>query len=334
MKRFALLSLSLISFCSPALAWSGEGHMVIAGIAYKELSLNTKTKVDGLLKAHPDYQKWTNSFAGEKAGMDLETYVFLRASTWPDEIRRKHSSYDHPQWHYIDYPLRAPKFAMQEPAETGDDILFGLNESQRIVEDSKASAEARAASLSWLEHLIGDIHQPLHCASYFSKEFPRGDKGGNSFYVMPAKTAIKLHSLWDGLLGTRNEPRTAWNEATRLRADNPFSNMRATDLDPDFHAWSLESRKLAIEKAYLKGKLKSAPAPSKSRSKKSKAIQPETETAVTKQPEETDAPKTEEKRDGALPKGYTKEAKKIAEQQAVLAGYRLAAELERVVSSP
>ena len=221
MKRCALFSLLFVSFCFSALAWSGEGHMVIAGIAYKELSPETKSKVNAALKAHPDYQKWTNTFAGDMAGMDMETYVFLRASTWPDEIRRKSSTYDHPKWHYIDYPLRAPKFAMQEPDENGDDILFGLKESQKIVEDTQASAESRAAHLSWLEHLVGDIHQPLHCASYFSKEFPKGDKGGNSFYVKPATATVKLHSLWDGLLGTRNEPRTALNEATRLRADLP-----------------------------------------------------------------------------------------------------------------
>src|SRR3954464_4971757 len=106
MKRLALLSLLLVAFCSSALAWSGEGHMVIAAIAYKELTPEAKTKVNALLKSHPDYSKWTNSFAGDFAGMDMETYVFLRASPWPDEIRRKKNSYDHPQWHYIDYPLR------------------------------------------------------------------------------------------------------------------------------------------------------------------------------------------------------------------------------------
>jgi hypothetical protein len=327
MKRFALFSLLLLSCCSTAFAWSGEGHMVIAAIAFKELSPEAKTKVNALLKSHPDYSKWTNSFAGDFAGMDMETYVFLRASTWPDEIRRKKNSYDHPQWHYIDYPLRAPKFAMEEPAETGDDILVGLNESAKIVADAQAPAESRAAHLSWMIHLVGDIHQPLHCSSYFSKEFLKGDKGGNSFYVKPATASIKLHSLWDGLLGTRNEPRTALNEATRLRAAQPISYMRATELEPDFKAWSLEGRQLAIDKAYLKGKLKSAPAQSKSKSKKSK---PTDITSILTEPDPEPA-KPDDAKAGVLPKTYTKEAKKIAEQQARLAGYRLSTELETLV---
>jgi len=277
--------------------------MVIAGIAYKELSPETKHAVGTLLKSHPDYQKWTNSFAGDSAGMDLDTYVFMRASTWPDEIRRKHNDYDHPQWHYIDYPLRPKKFKMEEPSTHDDDVLFGLAQSEKVLADKDASAESRAAHLSWLLHLVGDIHQPLHCASYFSAEFPKGDKGGNSFYVKPAKKGIKLHSLWDGLLGTRNHPQTQLNDAIRIRASHPrtefaqLTDGKETADAQKFKEWSLEGRTLAIEKAYLKGKLKSS---------------------------------AKGDPGGTLPKDYTKDAKVVAENQAALAGYRLADEIERL----
>lgn len=277
--------------------------MVIAGIAYKELSPQTKSKVSALLKAHPDYVKWTNSFNADVAGMDLETYVFLRASTWPDEIRRKHNDYDHPQWHYIDYPLRPKKFKMEEPEAKDDDVLFGLAQSDKVLTDTTASAEARAASLSWLIHLVGDIHQPLHCASYFGADFPNGDKGGNSFYVKPATRSIKLHSLWDGLLGTRNHPKTQLDDAIRIRSEHPRGAMDVGELSSDakesHKQWSLEGRTLAIEKAYLGGKLKSS-------GKKDPA--------------------------GTLPKSYTKNAKVVAENQAALAGYRLADEIQRLLN--
>ncbi len=305
MKRLVLILALIVSVSTSALAWSGAGHMVIAGIAYKELSPETKLKVNALLKSHPDYHKWTNAYSGESAGMDLDTFVFLRSSTWPDDIRRKHNDYDHPQWHYIDYPLRPTKFKMEEPPSHTNDILFGLNESEKILADTHATAEARAAHLSWVVHLIGDIHQPLHCASLFSAEFPKGDKGGNSFYVKPATRGIKLHSLWDGLLGTKNEPRTQLNEATRLRSEHPhtewpeFTKPTTDTPEPataDRHKqWSLEGRTLAIEKAYLHGKLKSSA--------------------------KTDPA-------GTLPKEYLKEAKLIAEKQAAVAGYRLASDLE------
>lgn len=275
--------------------------MVIAGIAYKELTPETKSKVSALLTSHPDYATWTNAFKGEEAGMDLDTYVFLRASTWPDEIRRKHSDYDHPLWHYIDYPLRPKKFKMEEPERKDNDVLFGLAQSEKFMRDNSASAETRAAYLSWLIHLVGDIHQPLHCASYFGSEFPKGDKGGNSFYVKPATRAIKLHALWDGLLGTRNKPKTHLDDAIRIRSEHPRDGLDVGNLGPDpqaaHKAWSLEGRQLALEKGYLRGKLKSS-------GKKKGAGE-------------------------TLPKSYLKDAKSIAEKQAALAGYRLADEIER-----
>jgi hypothetical protein len=44
------------------------------------------------------------------SGLDLETFIFMQSSTWPDQIRGSGSPYDHPQWHYIDYPLEPPAF--------------------------------------------------------------------------------------------------------------------------------------------------------------------------------------------------------------------------------
>lgn len=31
----------------------------------------------------------------------------------------------------------------------------------------------------YLLHLVGDLHQPLHCTTYVSAYFPNGDMGGN-----------------------------------------------------------------------------------------------------------------------------------------------------------
>ena len=63
-------------------------------------------------------------------------------------------------------------------------------------------------------------------------------------------------------------------------------------------AWSLESRGIAIDKAYLHGELKGG----------------------------TSKDAAED-----LPEGYTKAAKVVAEKQAALAGYRLADELQKHV---
>lgn len=293
--KLLFLCLSLALSARSALAWSGAGHMIIAAEAYRELSPKVKAKVDLALKAHPEYEKWAQSFSSESPTLDLGTYVLMRAATWPDEIRRKGNPYDHVHWHYIDYPLKAPRFPFESGSSPEDDILYGIQQCEKVLSARHEPPESRAAYLSWLIHLIGDLHQPLHCSTLVNDTYPTGDKGGNDFYVKPAQEGIRLHSLWDGLLGTRSHPQSEVNDAIRLVSEHPRKSL------PEFKQstpkkWSLEGRSLAIEKAYLRGELKGSTSPD-------------------------NAP--------ALPEGYTKEAKAVAERQAALAGYRLADEVRK-----
>ena len=220
----------------------------------------------------------------------------MRSSTWPDEIRRSGSPYDHPDWHFIDYPLRPPAFPLEPGPKPTDDILFGIAQCENTLSDTNANPELRAAYLSWLIHLVGDIHQPLHCASLFTDAYPKGDRGGNDFYVRPAQSGVRLHGIWDGLLGSSSNPRTQWNYAIQIEAKYPETSLPQLTAHPTPKEWSLESRELAIEKGYLRGELKGS---------------------------------TNAESAPALPNGYTKSAKAVAERQAALAGYRLADEIQK-----
>ena len=95
-------------FSPNAKAWSGAGHQVIAAEAYRQISPALQKKATEILKAHPDYEKWKESFTSESATLDLPNCIFMGSSTWPDEIRRRGNQYDHPHWHHIDYPLKPP----------------------------------------------------------------------------------------------------------------------------------------------------------------------------------------------------------------------------------
>ena len=50
-----------------------------------------------------------------------------------------------------------------------------------------------------LIHFVGDIHQPLHCVSRYTKNRPDGDRGGNEF-KLPDTLYKNLHLLWDALV--------------------------------------------------------------------------------------------------------------------------------------
>lgn len=271
--------------------------MIIAAEAFKELPAALQERVSEILKAHPDYAKWKASYEKYGAGLDLPQFIFMRASTWPDEIRRasgQERSYDHPHWHYVDWPLRPPDFPEESEPQPKDDVIFGIAECEKTLNDPKATPEIKAVYLSYLIHLVGDIHQPLHCASLFTDAYPHGDKGGNDFYVMPASRGIKLHAFWDQLLGSRVHERTQFNEAVRILSEHPEKSLPEIPKNKTAKAWSLEGRQLAIDKAYLNGLLKVGTSIQAAQS---------------------------------LPEGYAKEAKAVAERQAALAGYRLAAEI-------
>ena len=288
--------LALLLVHTSARGWSTAGHQVIAAEAYRQLSHSLQKKATEALKAHPDYERWKASFASSREELDFGLYVFMRASTWPDEIRREGGEYDHPKWHFIDYPLKPSRFRVEPDASPADNILYGIAQCERVLSDRKATPEQRGAYLSYLIHLIGDLHEPLHCASLFNSAYPAGDKGGNDFFVKPASRGISLHQLWDGLLGTSGKPQAHLNYAIELQAEHPRKALKELKRAKTPKDWSLESRALAVEKVYLRGKLKGSA-------------------------ERDAAPE--------LPEGYTKAAKAVAEMLAALAGYRLADEIEK-----
>ena len=58
---------------------------------------------------HPKYEHW--KMEAEKFSNDEDTialYVFMQASTWPDEIRCSGNPFDHLGWHFVDYPFVPP----------------------------------------------------------------------------------------------------------------------------------------------------------------------------------------------------------------------------------
>lgn len=117
----------------------------------------------------------------------------------------------------------------------------------------------KAIALSWLLHLVGDAHQPLHAAGFFSRAFPESDRGGNHFFVQPpGRQPVKLHAYWDGALGRSEVLRTAVNRAIELRTAHPQESLpEVGTMDPT--RWLLESFELAKDKAYQGGRVPGQP---------------------------------------------------------------------------
>ncbi len=285
-----LLTLVFFFISIAASAWNGRGHMIVAAIAYQELTKEKQESITDILIHHPEYKrKWKADYQVVKNEAELGLYLFMRASVWPDNIKsNKHPDhkYNAPRWHYMNYELRFP-YSGELKVMDDYNVLQAIKVNLNTFYDHDTPLDQKAIALSWLIHLVGDIHQPLHTSSLFSDQFPKGDRGGNLFWIK-ANGAVKLHSYWDGLMGRSTKVRDVLNEANLIKSTDT-KGTPTVEMNPAI--WSQESFKLARKKVYLDGELQGS-------SDKENAL--------------------------SVPENYGKESKKVGEQQVSLAGYRLA----------
>jgi hypothetical protein len=291
-----LLLLSLVASTSlaprPALAWHEIGHMSAALIAYRAVDDGAKKKMQEILKKHPHYGVFLKSEI--PADAPLDEWVVMRASIWPDWVKNPHklvtdtaaskkisSDFDRRDWHYVNLPIVVLdgadddlrlKIEANSKKKNGQILdvlpvlLAGLKEpggakkllTNKHDEPTLADDELRAIALCWVLHLVGDLHQPLHAVSFFSKDLPEGDRGGNAYIVHWRNSAVDLHSVWDGkfawdsLRGDYGSQYGAVDGLLRERLDHvKLTGPQIAELKPA--AWADESLKIAKEKAYRPG---------------------------------------------------------------------------------
>jgi hypothetical protein len=118
----------------------------------------------------------------------------------------------------------------------------------RAVLASNSPDELKSYDLCWLLHLVGDVHQPLHAAARFTQTQPHGDDGGNDVQVREGTASPKrLHSFWDGILGTSKKP----EDGAKLGKSLPTASAAAGN-NLNVNAWLTESFNAAKATVYKK----------------------------------------------------------------------------------
>ena len=207
--------------------FNAEGHHVIALIMQKDLEANspaTLAKVNQILNA-----------------VDR---TLLEAATFPDDIRNKQ-----PQtkpFHFIDIPYEDGG-PVNPDLPKPPHVLSKMKEFSDSLASKKGTAQKKADDLSWLIHLFGDVHQPLHCVDHISDLHPDGDRGGNLFIIKSAKK--NLHSLWDSSV---NVTQSIDEEgiADEIMQAHPRSSLQQDLGVTDPEKWARTSFKLAKSQAY------------------------------------------------------------------------------------
>jgi hypothetical protein len=310
MRRILAVAFVAVALSAPpALAWNKAGHMVTGAIAYQVLKdENEKTipKVIALLEKHPDFAKWQKQADILKLTADeREMHYFMKAARWADDARDNPAYYPpdahNDRLHYINYPYKPdgqPDTVKTAPPDEIN-IVRGFTDKLRMA-TSKGEDADRAVALTWVFHLVGDVHQPLHVTALFTTEYPQGDRGGNLIYIRAKEgtAPINLHKYWDDLILGSENFQAVRNTATELRNRKDIAKDKLTELKAtDFEQWAAkESFELAKKVVYRDGKLQGA---------------------------------TQRDMAPVLPADYAKTVQPVAERRAVLAGYRLAALLQK-----
>ncbi len=295
--RWPVVFLLFLALAAPVPAWNFSGHWIAAAIAYQRLTPSVRARVDDLIRKHPDYEKMI--FADAPSDPENRARAaFIRAASWPDEIRNDDRFYDdtrkdavptptlpgfpgmqrHTNWHYADFPFSPDGTPLiQDPPPNA------LTEIRRMLEEIGPLSDSAlsAYDLPWIEHLVADVHNPLHATSRFTKSLPEGDRGGNLVFV-PGKN---LHGLWDDAAS----PRDITYQGVLKYAHDLMARQAppvTSSLNP--RTWLEESFKLAQSDVYTFG----------------------------------DENGTKEK-PVKLPPGYLENAQKIARQRLTLSAYRL-----------
>ncbi len=238
---------------SLSMGWGAGGHMMTASIALKRLNPHAKAEAISLLARPINPAEVTN-----------KSLNFINAAHWADDLRPFAEFDPLKVLHFIDHPFSTDGTALPAGQPEPDNIVKALEDNVNILKTS-TDKDAQAQALRLIIHFVGDIHQPLHCATRVTSANPEGDRGGNlvKMKVRGSNGQLKdtnLHSYWDGGIGSF--PPTGPNfappplsqipaAAAKAMQGNPATNPKLKLDEPtNYDAWSQESFELAKSAAY------------------------------------------------------------------------------------
>jgi S1/P1 Nuclease len=170
--KVALLALvALLPISSDAWAWGDQGHKVICEIAFRLAQPNTRAEIRKLI------------------GTDEQFNTCSDSCTWPDHPRQRASE------HFVNLPRDSAGLGSETCLGASACVVTAIKKDFEVLSSNSASQAQKLASLKFLGHWVGDIHQPLHVSF-------EDDRGGNNVLVT-GECGSNLHSAWDTCLVLR-----------------------------------------------------------------------------------------------------------------------------------
>jgi len=214
-------------YSTPTFAWGEAGHRIVAMIAERNISPDTQLRINQILGNGVKLAAVAN-FADEVRDDFPKTYNF----------------------HFVDIPIDddvtddvyKPSRDCKWNPQKGDCVLAALRRYRDQVLSPGSNAEKRAFALKFIVHLVGDMHQPLHCAE------KNNDFGGGGVSVRWFNNPTNLHKVWDTRIIGR--PQLSDDVFVQGLINGSTAQEMEAMRGGNILRWALESHQLAAEYAY------------------------------------------------------------------------------------
>lgn len=168
MRQLVLLAMLLSCFVGArAFAWGSIGHRVVGHLAQQRLSSKAQTKLRAIL--------------GKDSLADV--------SNWPDFVRSDPAWFHAAPWHYVSVP-DSEHYGEKSKQHQPDNVVKKIGDFIQQLRAPKSTLQDQRLAVTWLVHLIGDLHQPLHVGR-------EKDHGGNDLSLKWFGRDTNLHRIWD-----------------------------------------------------------------------------------------------------------------------------------------
>lgn len=212
MKKYFLLSVTMLATALQCFAWGQKGHDVTAFIAEKHLTPNALAAVTNLLdgKSIVYWANWMDTASNTPAYAYSKTWHFKNIEAGQE---------------YEDAVL----------ATTGD-VVTALNEQISKLKTGNLSREEERLALFMIVHFMGDMHQPMHMGR-------KADLGGNRVKVKYFDRETNLHSMWDSQLveSAHKWSHTEWQVQIDRLSEEAIQEIEAGNVS----SWAKETFQLA-----------------------------------------------------------------------------------------
>jgi hypothetical protein len=179
-----LAAVLLVGAARDAWAWGDQGHKVICEIAMRLVQPNTRAEIQKLISNDDQFDSFSD------------------ACTWPDHPRQRASQ------HFLNLPRDSAGLSSETCPGVSACVVTAIKKDFEVLSSNSASQAQKLASLKFLGHWVGDIHQPLHVSF-------EDDRGGNNVLVT-GECGSNLHSAWDTCLVLKAVGEDAGEAATEL----------------------------------------------------------------------------------------------------------------------